>query len=278
MKLPVWTYFFGWIYVVVVAFQLSAARLSADPVKAPEQIDVAAFPAAVVEDVFVPVPSEIFSVLAKLGDPDWRGELRVDGYGTHSDRTQIAIIFGIAVADGFLAVEAEDQDAIQRTGREVLRLANAIGIQASVTPHARSIIDAARDENWEGVRRELDRTQVTVRATMQKMRDGDLARCVSIGGWLRGTHVVSRLISNSYSTDRAELLSQPDIVAHFGESIAKMQPDIRSHRKVVELARELEKIRALMEKSGEVVGADVVAEIQKISGALLESIETGSGS
>ncbi len=246
----------------------------ADPVKAPEQIDVASFPAAVVEDVFVPVPSEIFSVLAKLGDPDWRGELRADGYGTHTDRTRIALIFGIAVADGFLAVEAKDQDSIQRTGREVLRLANAIGIEASVTPHAQSIIDASRREDWDEVRRELDRTQVTVRATMEKMRDADLARCVSIGGWLRGTQVVSRLISNSYSSNRAELLSQPDIVAHFGETISRMDPGVQENEKIRELAVGLEKIQGLMEDSGDVVGADVVVEIQRVCSGLLESIGT----
>lgn len=271
------------IIFVCGATSLGWSRVAAkDPAEAvPDQLDISKFPASVVEDVFVPVPSEIFSVLDKLGEPDWRGELRRGGYGTLADRTKIALIFGIAVADGFLAVEAEDRDAIQRTGREVLRLANAIGIQESVTPHVQSIIEAAQHENWQKVRGELDRTQATVRATMEKMRDDDLARCVSIGGWLRGTQVVSALISDSYSSDKAELLSQPEIVEHFGETIMQMQPAIKNHESVKELIKGLDVIHGLMEESENVIGADVVVEINEVCSMLLESIGTqnksGSG-
>ena len=43
---------------------------------APASIDLSKFPAAEVEDIVVPVPSEVFLVLDKLGTPNWRAEVR----------------------------------------------------------------------------------------------------------------------------------------------------------------------------------------------------------
>ncbi|MFV1994173.1 MAG: hypothetical protein ACC661_01955 [Verrucomicrobiales bacterium] len=240
----------------------------------PKQLDLSSLPGALVEDIFVPVPSEIFGVLDKLGDPDWRGELPEEGYGTYPDRTRLALVFGLAVADGFLAVEAEDREAIKRIGREILRLATAIGIQSAVTPHVQSILEASNRADWGAILQELDRTQATVRETMEEMRDDDLARCVSIGGWLRGTQVASSLISDSYSQDKAELLSQPDIVRHFSGTILHMDPSIQENETMVVLSVGLGKIGKIMAASGDVIGADDVAEIHELCSNLLDSVRS----
>ena len=46
------------------------------------------------------------------------------------------------------------------------------------------------------------------------MDDEDLAQCVSIGGWIRGTGVVAENIGKAYTADRAELLNQSLIIEH----------------------------------------------------------------
>ncbi len=274
MRTGIFSLGLGFITLAAGAWAAPAADGDSEKAEVLEPLDVSNFPGAFVEDVFVPVPSEVFAVLDKLGEPDWRGQLeREGGYGTHSDRTLIALIFGVAVADGFLAVEAQDREAIERTGREVLRLANALGIQKAVTRHVQSILDASAGGDWDEIRRELDRTQATVRNTMEEMRDDDQARCVSIGGWLRGTQVVCSLVSDSYSTDKAELLNQPEIARHFLESVARMAPKVRGHEKMVELENGLQTIGELMEASNGTFGVDVVEEIHGICTKLIGSIE-----
>ncbi len=69
----------------------------------PASIDLSKFPAAEVEDVVVPVPSEIFSVLDKLGSPNWRGELRGSLGKNTGNRAQVALLLGTVIADGFIA-------------------------------------------------------------------------------------------------------------------------------------------------------------------------------
>ena len=62
--------------------------------------------------------------------------------------------------------------------------------------------------------------------------------------------------------------------ALFGETISRMDPNVQKNEKMKELAQGLEKIQGLMEESGEVVGADVVVEIQRVCSSLLDSIGT----
>ncbi|MEM8952974.1 MAG: hypothetical protein AAGD22_02370 [Verrucomicrobiota bacterium] len=242
-----------------------------------DELDISKFPGALVEDVVVPVPSEVFMVLDKLGDPDWGSELYEGDYSGYTDRTQLALVFGTAVADGFVAVQAKDRAGIQRLGREVLRLGEAIGIRDAVVGHCNSIIESANDEDWKAIRRELDRTQSTVRTTMERMRDEDLAQAVSIGGWLRGTEVITSLITGAYSRDKAELLSQPDLVAYFGRSIGGMDEDVRANEKMMAVGEGLELIRELMDNGGVVLDADEVNEMLVVCERLLALVRASGG-
>jgi len=231
------------------------------------------FPGYVVDDVVVPVPSEIFSVLDKLGEPNWRQELRGVDTADTTDRTRLSLIFGSVVAEGFVAVQAQDKKAVEDIGREVIDLSKSLGIHKSVLPHAQSILDAADRSDWPAIRKEFDLTQKTVRDTMEKMKDNDLAQCVSVGGWLRGTAAVTSVVTKNFSADRAELLQQPMLVNHFVGSIEKMSGSIRKHELVKAVAEGLKSIQAIMEKSGEGFTSEGVGSIGKTCKGLLDQID-----
>jgi hypothetical protein len=75
-------------------------------------ISVSDFPkeAQLVEHVLVPVPSEVFAVLDKLGKPNWPDVLRAQkGLATPvGGKEQISLMLGVVIAEGFIAVEAEN--------------------------------------------------------------------------------------------------------------------------------------------------------------------------
>lgn|GEM_PF-399763 len=201
----------------------------------------AAFPGEVIDEVIVPVPSEIFMVMDKLGRPDWRSELRKTKTPTFSNRVDVALLLGSVVAEGFVAVQAEDGDAVERIGKDVLRLSESLGLKETVLPHTNSILEASKNSHWEIVRVELDKTQKTVRDTMEQRRDAELGQCVSLGGWLRGTDAVTSLITKNYTADAAELLNQPDIIRHFQKELKK-------------LATRNGKLKAMMDGLGTIAG------------------------
>src|SRR4051812_33222894 len=67
----------------------------------PQQIDLNSLKggAAVVQDVVVPVPTEIFGVLDRVGHPHWKEVLRsTKNVATPGDREQIALLLGTVIA------------------------------------------------------------------------------------------------------------------------------------------------------------------------------------
>lgn len=233
-----------------------------------DTIDLSQFPGLLVERVVVPIPSEILEVLDKLGSPNWAGELRAVGGVNSANRTRVALLLGTVVAEGFVAVQAQNREAIEDTGKEVLRLSESLGIKKYVVQHAQSILDAAKANDWDSVRRELDNTERTVRDTMEKMRDEELSQCVSMGGWLRGTEVLTSVITKDYNADRAELLNQPDLVRHFRKQIDQM----RSKKELKDIAAGLDKIGKAMGNGDRPVPPRQVARIQKVAAELVKEI------
>src|SRR6266542_1929027 len=177
---------------------LCGLALCANGAQAPQHINIKQL-STTVEDVVVPLPNEIFT-----------------------ERPRIALLLGTLIADGFIAVQAEDTAAVKDIGQRVLTLAKGIGVGNSITPHAKAIIDAADKRKWENVRQELDRTQNSVQQAMNEVHDEKLSQLVSLGGWLRGTEVLTSVVKQHFSDDGAELLHQPDLLTYFQTRLQAM--------------------------------------------------------
>jgi hypothetical protein len=234
------------------------------------------FPGEVVGEVVVPVPSEIFTVLDKLGEPNWRQEMRTLKTPSTTDRTSLSLSFGVVVAEGFVAVQAQDKEKVEAVGREVIKLSTSLGLVNSVRPHAQAILDAANKDDWPSIRKELDLTQKTVRDTMEKMKDAPLAQCVSLGGWLRGTSSVTSIVNKNFSVDRAELLYQPLLVEHFLTQMKGMPEDFQKHAQVKAVTSGLGTIKGVMDKSAEGFTKESVTTVDQTCQELLSGIHSGS--
>ena len=205
--------------VILVAFCGSA--LCAQGAQAPQHINISQL-STTVEDVVVPLPNEIFGALNKLGAVNWKEHVRSDKGPNFTERPRIALLLGTVIADGFIAVQAEDAPTVKEIGQRVLALAKGIGVGNSITPHAKAIIEAADKRNWENVRQELDRTQNSVQTAMNEVHDEKLSQLVSLGGWLRGTEVLTSVVNQHFSADGAELLHQPDLLSYFQTRLKAM--------------------------------------------------------
>ena len=241
---------------------------------APASIDLSKFPAAEVEAVVVPVPSEIFSVLDKLGSPNWRGELRGSLGKNTGTRAQVALRLGTVIAEGFIAVEAEDPGKVQEIGREVLVLAEAINVRKAVIARSKSITEKADAKDWRAVRKEFDGALHDVRGAMQELGDDELAQLVSIGGWLRGTEVLTSIVSKNYSPAGAELLFQPQLLDYFTSKLDGLKNTrLGKDELVVRIRKTIAAIRPLIGKDdGTKISADSVQRINKMTGEMVAAI------
>ena len=122
------------------AIVVTGLALCAHGAQAPQRIDIKQL-SKTVEDVVVPLPNEIFGALNKLGAVNWKEHVRSDKGTNFTERPRIALLLGAVIADGFVAVQAEDAPAVKDIGQRVLAL-------ASVEPGAVTKLDE-RDERVE---------------------------------------------------------------------------------------------------------------------------------
>src|SRR6266705_576171 len=87
----------------------------------PQHIDIKQL-SRKVEDVVVPLPNEVFGALNKLGSVNWKEYVRTNKGSNFTERPRIALLLGTVIADGFIAVQAEDAPAVKEIGQRVQTL------------------------------------------------------------------------------------------------------------------------------------------------------------
>ncbi|HWB02680.1 MAG TPA: hypothetical protein VG796_06610 [Verrucomicrobiales bacterium] len=279
MKLSTTLHTAGFLCAALLSVLPSTAADSKDkdnekvvPDKGAGELDLSKFPGKVVEEVIVPVPSEIFSALDRLGNPDWKAQITRAERPSFTERTDVALLLGATVADGFIAVQAEDKKTVENIGKDVLSLSTALGVREDVLKHCQAIDDAAKTAKWDTVRTELDATQATVKAKMESLRDGALAECISVGGWLRGTEVITDVITKSFSKERAELLYQPDLADYFNDALEDMLTRAKNPAKLKSIADGLAQLREIMQSGDENLSEKAVSDMHRITAGLVKSI------
>ena len=229
-----------------------------------------------IDDVLVPVPREVFKSLDKFANSNWvsvqrRGLARWKPHG--GDQPQAALLLGALIAEGFIAVEAKDEDQVKNIGSAVLKVAAAIGVEKSVLRRSRAIVEYAERGDWNAVRGEWDGVFADVEGAMRELDSEQLSQLVSLGGWLRGTEALTALLLQNYSTDRAELLRQPASLDYFEKRITEMNREVRSRALVARMQEGIRRIRPLVRSDGARLSEKTVKEIGAITKELVEEID-----
>jgi len=258
----------------------AVAQQADEPQRKPAaRIDVGQLPqqAKLIDDVVVPVPSEIFGVLDKLGKVHWNAVQRSSMANVKpiGEQAQIALELGTIIAEGFIAVEAEDTAEVKNIGNAVLVLARALSVEKQVKERAKAITDAADKKEWSTVRRELDKTLDSVREAMVALKSEQLSQLVSLGGWLRGTEALTKVVTDNYTKDGAELLHQPVLLDYFEKKLANMRPKIKSNSVVTKVQKGILEIRPLVGiEDGTQISEKTVKDIGKIAEELVKAINS----
>jgi hypothetical protein len=195
---------------------LASASPAPSPEEAPEAPPLSAADmagAVTLDEMTIPTPGELFAALNKQCKPHWSAEYRGPINTAYSDRSQVALNLGGLIADGFIAVEAMDSQEVKNLGRDILGLAKNLGISKEILARGNSITQFADDNDWNSLNEELESTQNEVKEAMDVLHDDELITLLTIGGWLRGTEVVSDVVLKNFSGQTASILRQPGIVA-----------------------------------------------------------------
>jgi len=214
----------------------------------------------------IPTPGELFAALAKPGKIDWQSQYRGPIPVTYRNRAQIALNLGGLIADGFIAVEAQDSQQIKNIGADIIKLAKALGISENILGRSNSITEFAEHNDWDSLQEELEATQNEVKNSMQSHQDQDLVILVSLGGWIRGTQVVTDAVLKSYNERTARVLRQPALVNYIRSKIDNVSPAMRDQPLVKHVKDELAGIEKLVSFPPD--RAPTVEDVRKLNEAV----------
>jgi hypothetical protein len=258
------------LLVLITALTATSAegpRLSADQISKAIHND----------SISIPTPGELFAALEKPGKPDWTGQYRGPMSTTYKNRAQIALNLGGLIADGFIAVEAQDSQQVKNIGADIIKLAKALGVSQNVLSRGNSINDFAENNEWDALHEELEATQNEVKSSMQSHSDQDLVILVSVGGWIRGTQVVSAAVMKNYDEATARVLRQPDLVEFIHTKMNAMSSEMNKEPLVKGVSDQLEGIEKLVAfPPGKALSVDDVRKVNEAVGKVMDEIQKKS--
>src|SRR5438270_11047234 len=227
------------------------------------------------DSLTIPTPGELFAALEKPGKPDWAGQYRTPIPMTYRNRAQIALNLGGLIADGFIAVEAQDSQQVKNIGTDIIKLAKALGVSENVLSRGNSINEFAENSEWDALHEELEATQNEVKTSMQSHRDQDLVILVSLGGWIRGTQAVSASVMKNYDEQSAKVLRQPAVVNFIHARINDISMDLRSEPLVKSVNEQLAAVEKLVAfQSGKGPSLDEVRKLHEAVTKMMEEIQS----
>ena len=198
--------------------------------------------AQTLDAITIPTPGELFAALNKQCKPNWIALARGPINTAYSDRAQAALNLGGLIADGYIAVEAQDGQQVKNLGRDILTLAKNLGISKEILGRGKSIQDLVDETDWNSLREELESTQNDVRQAMEALHDEELVTLLSLGAWVRGTQVVSDVIVRNFSQQTSCILRQPQLVGLLRSRMDNLSPK----------TKDLPLIKAVDAKLGEI--------------------------
>jgi hypothetical protein len=189
------------------------------------------------------------------------------------DRALMALSSGRAIADGLLAVISEKPSRVEPCARALMRYAKGLGVADHVSKHSRSILEKAAKESWLDVRRELVKAQADVEAGMMALKDEEIAHLVSLGGWIRGMDIVSALVADEYTPERAGRLVQPEALDYFIDRIGTLSPRLKKNDVFRTIETNLNSIKEIAGKADQTPPTqDQVRKIRQLASEVVDQL------
>lgn len=263
-------------FLFLATASMLAGFLTSVSAQNPDQLTKEEINAAeVVDRISFPIPGELFTALDKHGKPDWSAQFRTPIAAIYTNRTQIALNLGGLIADGYLAVEAQDGQQVKNIARDIKVISKPLGVEQDLLNRANSIIEFAEKGNWDTLTEELEAVQNEVVIAMVQHQDQELVILVMLGGWVRGTEILSSHLSAHYKPEAAKLLRQPKIVDYYVKKLADMPEKVIDSTFMKKIRLSLLDLRKAVTFPSEAIpSADDVKKIAEIAALISNTIAT----
>jgi len=198
----------------------------------------------------IPSPGEVFAALNKECHPNWLTFGIPVAAPVTTDRNQLALAVGVLVANGYIAVEAQDGQQVKNIGRDILSVAKSLGISKNLMSRGNSLIEFAKNNAWDSLADELEATENEVKRTMVEQKDRSLVSLISAAAWLRGVDVATKIILSDDSLRGIALIRQPELARHLASELEALPERVKKRPLVVQVRQCLDYVAVQLESMG----------------------------
>lgn len=225
------------------------------------------------DSLTIPTPGEFFAALDKQGQLNWSQLFQPLPLEVTSSRAQMALMLGVLIADGYIAVEAQDSQGVKNVGKDIIRIAKKLNVSQTIIGRGNSINDFAENNDWSALREELEATQNEAKIAMAEQKDQDLVTLVTVGAWIRGCDAAAGFVAKNYTPQLSELLRQPAIVDFLISQTDALPAGLKKDPLVTKVQAGLAEVRRLVSTpAGEPLAENSVGELDVVVTGLIESI------
>jgi hypothetical protein len=208
--------------------------------------------------------SKVYNAVAVDVDPN-----RIDG------RTDLALALGIKIADGIVAVKAQNVEALNQCADQIEAIATKLGAQEADLKRARLIRENANNEKWLNVFLELGFLQADIMKILNQQGHESERTLIVGSGWMQGARHVTFLIREYYTPDLSNILREPLLVSALQKDFSTLPADIQSNAKVGALKAAFPKALAIVDvKRDEPISKSDVEKLQSIADGAVTTIRT----
>ena len=249
------------LFMIIISFSLfSQSELSAE--------EMAMFK----RNVVVPQPSEIIMALDRLSEVNWKEIVKYDYTANYAENYKIALNLGVRVAQGFIAIQAEDRKNTGEMFSVSRDLAENFGANSEMFIDKDQISNLLNEGKWMELRGILDGIHLEIKVEMKKY-DPDYVALASIGGWIEGLDVVTKALLSNYSKDASTILYQPELIEHLAAEILNVKEINRNNPEIKLINQEMPKIQKLCDLGfGNPIPLENIKQLSEISSNLINVI------
>jgi hypothetical protein len=221
----------------------------------------------------IPSPFDAFLALDRISKDkpvDWAaifdsGVVVIDP-SKFKDPVAVALLLGVKISDGLIAIKAKDTEALNDVSRVIESLARTLGVEQAILDRAEKVRTLANDGDWLGVFLELGFLQENIIESLKKEERKDQRALILASGWLQGARYACTAIEKNYSAAASNLLREPVLIEQLQKDLEGTSEAVKSHPLVQEISKKLPDLYAICN-----IGMDDALSPEKITTLRTES-------
>ena len=232
--------------------------------------------AMITDNVIVPSPSDLFLALDKMGDVNWSEAASYTTQFSYKNNYLRALNLGVRGAEGFVALQAKDKNNLANMISTIIRIAEDLGASDTILRKRQTFENLTQREQWFELRGELDKIRDDILLELVNQGDTDVALLLSIGGWIEGLQMTTKILSKDYNEDTSTILYQPILVEYFEKKCNELGSRAKRQKAVKDIIEKIPEIKTLIDVGYDnSISEDSVKKLHAISYQLVSAIQGG---